>query len=282
MKHSVKATLAIAAIIITPSLASASILAQETFAGYTLAPLNGQGVAGGGWGGAWGAPGNNTRADVVNPSLGNNALEVQLSGGTANQITGSRPLASSVSQTFYVGYLWSVVTSTMNGTNSDWAGGNNTFGLHLGTNSSSTTTLNFGSRGGVTDEFMVRYGTGTPVLGAVTGGQVVNDTDYYLVAQVNWDSGLLAYTSAKMWVNPTGTDNVDTPAGDASLDFTDFANPITHIFWRQAALQNDDILRADNLILGTTWDDVVIPEPSTFALAGLGGLLLLRAARRRG
>ena len=287
MKTNLKAVFAVVAVILAPSLGRASTIAQETFEGYTLGALNGQGGTGGGWSGAWGAPGAATRADVVNASMSYavpgggtfngaaNALEIQLlSGQTGNQIAGARQLSSPISETFYVGYLSRFVTSTINGTNSEWAGGNNTFALHLGTNSSSTTTLNFGLRGGAVDEFMIRYATGTPVAGASTGGNLVNDTDYYLVAQLNWDSGLSAFTTAKMWLNPTVSDNVDTPLGDASLDFADFANPITHLFWRQAALQNDDILRADNLILGTAWSDVVIPEPSAIALIGFGGLAL--------
>ena len=295
MKTNLTVVFAVMAVIFAPSLGRASTIAQETFEGYTLGLLNGQGGAGGGWSGPWGAPGAATRADVVSASMtytvpgggtfsgAANALEVQLlTGQTGNQITGARQLSSSLGETFYVGYMARVVTSTINGTNSEWAGGNNTFALHLGTNSSSTTTLNFGLRGGAVDEFMIRYATGTPVAGASTGGNLVNDTDYYLVAQVNWDSGLSAFTTARMWLNPTVSDNVDTPLGDAALDFADFANPITHLFWRQAALQNDDILRADNLILGTSWADVVpVPEPVSIALLGLGALAVVASRRRR-
>jgi len=69
------------------------------------------------------------------------AFEVQLSGAAASQLVGVRTLASPNSQTFYVGYL------VRHHAGAAWAGANNTFTLHLGTNNSSTTTLNFGIRG---------------------------------------------------------------------------------------------------------------------------------------
>ena len=109
---------------------------------------------------------------------------------------------------------------------------------------------------------MIRYGTGAPVTGASTGGQVVTGTDYYLVLKVNYGGGV--FTSANMWLNPTASDNADTPNGDASLTFpTSFANPITHIFFREAVLDADDVLRADEIRIGTAWSDVVPSSGST-------------------
>jgi hypothetical protein len=128
---------------------------------------------------------------------------------------------------------------------------------------------------------VIRYGTGGPVSGASTGGDLVNDTAYYLVARVNWDGS--AFASANMWLNPSVSDDVDTPSGDASVTLTTpFANPITHIFFRQAVLDANDILRADAITLGTAWTDVVpVPEPASTVLLLLGGAAVL-ALRRRG
>ena len=80
-----------------------------------------------------------------------------------------------------------------------------------------------------------------------------------------------------MWLNPTATDDVDTPSGDASLTFTtSFANPISHIFFREAVLDADDVLRADEIRIGTTWGDVVlVPEPGSVTLLSLGAAALL-------
>jgi len=256
--------LAVAVILAVPTIASASIIASETFESYSTGPLSGQG-SGTGWTGNWTAPGGVTRAEVVD-TTGNplaftpggglpvegatRAFEVALTGAPASQLCGVRTLAAPISQTFYVGYLVRHVAGV-------WAGANNTFTLHLGTNNNSTTTLNFGLRGNTaagSDEFLIRYATAGPVAGASTGGQLVTGTDYYLVAKVTHSGA--AFTSASLWLNPTATDEVDTPNGDASL--TGFSSlPITHVFFRQAVLDADDVLRADEIRIGTEWIDVV-------------------------
>ena len=281
----------------TSPSAFANLLASETFESYPAGPLSGQN-GGTGWTGGWTAPGAVVRADVVDTTGtpmtftpagalttvngATRALEVQLSGAPSSQFAGVRTLAAPISETFYVGYLVRYQAGAA------WASGNNTFTLHLGTNSSSTTTLNFGLRGdagapGNRNEFVLRYGTGAPVTGASTGGQVVNGTDYFLVARMNYASGL--FTSANMWLNPSAIDDVDTPSGDASLTFTtSFANPVSHIFFREAVLDADDVLRADEIRIGTTWGDVVpVPEPGSVTLLSLGAaaLWIFRRGHRR-
>ena len=271
--------------------AFASLLASETFESYSLGPLSGQN-GGTGWTGGWTAPGAVVRADVVNASMAYsvpgggtingavNALEVQLSGLPSSQFAGVRTLATPISETFYVGYLLRYQAGLA------WSGANNTFTLHLGTNATQSAVFNFGIRGNgdtTANEFVLRYGTGAPVTGASTGGQVVNGTDYFLVARMNYAGGL--FTSANMWLNPSAIDDVDTPSGDASLTFTtSFANPVSHIFFREAVLDADDVLRADEIRIGTTWGDVVpVPEPGSVTLLSLGAVALwiFRRGHRR-
>ena len=279
----------------TSPSAFANLLASETFESYSTGPLSGQN-GGTGWTGGWTAPGSVVRADVVDTTGtpmtftpggalttingATRALEVQLSGTPASQFAGVRTLATPISETFYVGYLVRYQAGAA------WSGANNTFTLHLGTNATQSAVFNFGIRGNgdtTANEFVLRYGTGAPVTGASTGGQVVNGTDYYLVAEMNWNGS--AFTSANMWLNPSFTDNVDTPSGDASLTFTtSFANPISHIFFREAVLDADDVLRADEIRIGTTWGDVVlVPEPGSVTLLSLGAaaLWICRRGHRR-
>ena len=281
-----------AALLAAPSVASAALLAGDDFETYTLGPLSGQ-AGGTGWTGGWTAPGNVVRADVVDTTAnplsftplggapiygGTRALEVQLSGSPASQLCGVRTLAAPLAQTFYVSYLVRYEGSA----GGNWGGYNNTFTLHLGTNATATGTLNFGLRGdggGVANEFVVRFGTAAPVAGASTGGQLVNDTTYLLVCRMNWD-GVGAFTSANLWLNPDSSADTDKPTGDASLSgFTSL--PITHLFFREAVLDANDILRADEINIGTAWTDVVpVPEPGSTVLLVLGGAAVLALRRQ--
>jgi hypothetical protein len=60
------------------------------------------------------------------------------------------------------------------------------------------------------------------------------------------------------------SDDVDTPNGDASLTLTTpFAHPLTHVFFRQAALEVDDVVQVDEIKIGADWLDVVIPWTGT-------------------
>lgn len=283
-------------------LASAASVAADSFETYTTGPVAG-GNDGTGWGGAWGAPGNaNTFANVIDASAdslsftpsggllvdgGNQALHVGVTASPPGNVPAtSRALATPLTGTFYVGYLVRYENTGAGG----WDG-NNTFSLHLSTNASATASLNFGLRSSpnasdpsFANQFMVRSGTGNPATGATTGGMLTPDTDYYLVAMLNY-SPQNTFDSIQLWVNPTATDNVDTPNGDAQFAFTSPGSglgQISHVFFRQAVLQTDDVLLADRLVIGTAWGDVVpVPEPAVWTLALLGGMAALCLVRRR-
>ena len=256
-----------------PLVGRASPIATDSFEGYALGLLNSQGGgAVSGWAGNWDPSTSNPRTEVIDTTAspmtyavpggdiingGTRALEIQLTGSAASVICARRQLATPITATFYVGYLVRYQSDPTK-TFTDWADGNNTFALHLGTNSSSTSTLNFGLRGGTvsgaTNDFMVRYATGAPVAGAYTGGHLITNTTYYLVLKVIYNGS--AFTSATLWLNPSADAETTKPTGDAALNgFT--CGPITHIFLREAVLDADDILRVDALKIGSTFGDVV-------------------------
>ena len=93
-----------------PLVCHASLVASESFESYAPGALSSQTGGGTGWTGNWTAPGNVTRAEVVDttsnpaglsrPAGGapingaTRALEVQLSGAATSQLAGVRTLAS--------------------------------------------------------------------------------------------------------------------------------------------------------------------------------------------
>lgn len=287
---------------VTPDL-RAEIIARDGFETYPLGTLAGQ-SGGTGWAGPWELPaGGNPQAEVIDTTAvpmtyevpegtlvsgATRALQVQLTGAATSQISARRELSVPLTRTFYAAYL------VRHEGGESWAAANNTFTLHLGTNASGTASLNFGLRGNTSagsDEFVVRYGTGGPVAGASAGGQVLTGTNYYLVARLNWTGD--AFTSANLWVNPGADSETAKPSGDAQLQGFS-CSAVTHVFWREAVLDSDDILRADELALATAWADVVpagpsnprpvvsLTEPAAGAVFDWPGAVLLRAAAMDG
>jgi len=79
---------------------------------------------------------------------------------------------------------------------------------------------------------------------------------------------------ATLWVNPT------SPSSTSITYNTTFSDAISAIAFRQAAGNSSQTI--DNLVVGTSFNDVVpVPEPSTLALGLVGGLAGLVALRRK-
>lgn len=92
---------------------------------------------------------------------------------------------------------------------------------------------------------------------------------------VRWDQ--TGTSTATLWVNPTLETDPSTTATD--LAAIQHANIIAFGLRQGANQQGNELV--DNLLVGTTFADVVVPEPSTIALVGasLFGLLALRRRR---
>jgi hypothetical protein len=262
----------------TASVAGAAIIASETFPYTTGADLAGNNL-GTGWGGPWSAPENPiTKATVIDTSAnpltyspaggttidgGNQALQVSRDG-TASNRAGARQLAAPLQKTFYAGYLYRY-------DGQEFGGSNNTFTMHLSNSDSNNNSLNFGIRGntpgsatappaGGPQEFIVRSGTGTPPTGAFGGGDVVNGKEYLLLAKLTYSG--TNYDQIDVWVDP----DVNPGAPDLSLSLTAGTGltQISHIFFRRAADEAEDIHVADGIILADEFSDIlVVPEPAS-------------------
>jgi hypothetical protein len=95
-------------------------------------------------------------------------------------------------------------------------------------------------------------------------------TDYKVVVSFDYDTEV-----STLWVNPTSVSS--TSVNNTGT----FQDPATAIAFRQATGATS-VETIDNLIVGTTFADVVpTPEPTTLALAAVGGLAGLAAIRRK-
>lgn len=253
----------------------AGVIATETFESYSAGSNNLQGNNGGtGWAANWLAPATTSvLADVVNTTnaplsfspvggvvIGGATRAGQgwssVNGTTGNNPVAARQLSTPLASTFYIRYL--LQYSNTNSPAQNNFGGNNTFSLHLAGTATDTATLNFGIRNpgsGQAATVMLRNGTGAPVAGASAAKPVVAGQTHLLVAKLTYSGG--AFNQIDLWYDPAYGDSNSTPT--VTLTSASLAS-ISYIFFRSAANDSDDRYLFDNLLLGTTWDDVVPPQ----------------------
>jgi len=112
---------------------------------------------------------------------------------------------------------------------------------------------------------------------AGTGPVLTIGTTYLIVEMID-----LTAKTASLWIDPDSSTfgTLTPPTATATLSSIT-ATAIDDVGFKSQGVTAGPYY-VDNLLIGTTWADVTpVPEPSTFALMGLGVLGLISSARRR-
>jgi hypothetical protein len=244
MKKLITVISAICAVSFTPAAVNASIFYTDTFS-YPDGVLTT--VASPLW---VGHSGTGTFIPVA-------AGQISLAQGSGSRQDVNRATGSTIGagQTWYAGFDVAVSGGSATAYFAHFISGTSVFGDRLFvTPTTGDFTFGISQAGGAPD---VSWGT------ALSFG-----TTYRVVLSYDFDTG-----ANKLWVNPTVSgDTSITWSGVASTAFTGFA-------FRQGS--GDSVQVIDNLVVGTTFNDVVVvPEPASAAIIGLG-LLALGFVRRQ-
>lgn len=271
MKNLVRFVGILAVVILAAAQARASVYLSENFNGYADGALVGN--TGSGWQGFSGTAGTLgvvSGAATLTSSLSQDA-GTNFDGGTAH-----------ISDAIYASFD---VTLGALPTGNQSFGGNGTYFFMF----KDSGTSNFRSRVWVTTN---NAASGSFRIGIANGSAVLTNTDTPNPVFVGTDLSLgttykiavkLDQTGAApvctLWLNPTTESSANVIASDT------FANTllgVTSIALRQAtATVGAGSERVDNILVGTTFADVIaVPEPSTIMLLGVG-LISLFALRRR-
>jgi len=250
----------------------AAIVASDGF-DYTVGSQLGGNNGGTGWAGAWSSVASVTVQNASPPLSVNPAVRLtQNNSNAAYRSLGSSFAGNEV----FVGFTFQFNSGSI--TNNDFMGlwfDNAATGDH-------TSVPNIGLKAelgpGGTDYFVRVTGTGGSWSQAVQAqiGQTVE-----IVGRL-WKSGASAtFNNYSLWINPDynalGAPDV-TATGAGSL------SQFGIVGIRTVNLSGSDALFIDDLRLGTTWGDVVVPEPAALVIwlvLGMGSWLGLRIARRR-
>lgn len=248
-----------------------AVLADDTFGYDSGSALNGA-AGGSGWSGAW---------------VASSLVSVE-AGGTARFGTGAiSPNGNELAYRTFDSYSGDAlfVGLTINASGHE---GNDFFALWLDHSSFVGTGGNHGvsrvNTGMSSGNLFMRLSSTAERTS--TGAAVAGDQSYRIVVEYSKSvSGAdQPFDTVSWWINPTST-SLSTPTGTISgTGLTTLLSTINTVGFRGANNEASDQYRIDDLVLATTWGDIVsIPEPSAMALAaGSAALASVIVLRRRG
>ena len=267
-------------VVATAGSANAAIVAQDSFQSYTApGPLAGNN-GGSGWAGAWGSAGGNPT--VIDPATdlvanGNNGGNRAVQFAANNDNAAYRTLASAQSGDIFFSFLFRFDIGTGGSIgNNDFLAlwfDNVTTGSHTG-----RPNIGLKSQEGPSDtDYFVRLSLGDEEYSTT---QAVVGTTVQLVGRLFKDANA-NYNRMSLWVNPT---NSDLGSPDATAMIGASISSFNTVGFRTTNLDSSDKLLVDQLVLGTDWQDVVVPEPSAlvvWAFAMAAGVIGLRRRNAR-
>ncbi len=255
----------------------------------TTSPATGDvGIATGTWGGGnWSWQGTGLSYTDANGTINGGSRALDYTGSNYQYRQVNVPLASAIQETVYIRFLAqldAVPTGThVSGVqvviNNDLTNNNNNFmpgfGIHAGGPGRTD--------GREANHFFAANNSaalsGATLPTSIFGGTATANV-YLLVGRMTWDSNLSKFTSLDVWVNPTNV--MSSPGTTISISGNNITS-LTHLVVRAGSTTGGPRSVADELVIATSWNDVVIvPEPATIAfLLGLCALGLVMWRRRQ-
>lgn len=269
------------------SRSDAALIAYEDFsytAGLSIIGLNG----GTGWSPSSAWAGNNPSSGSITRVISSNTITYDLNGftyggGNSFEITGTdlsrvadRTVDRSgltVGQDIYFSYIFQAEGGTGNLNSSAFSSiyARGSAGIST-TNGNALITGVSGGRAGARTGSTTSTGT-SPVL--------QYDTTYLIAGRLSgWDG--TAYRTTSIWLNPD-LNSLGTPTATSTNDASGIGEFFGVVFRINGLESTGTTVYFDDLRIGTTWNAVVIPEPSAIGFLFAAGLawVIIRRHRRR-